>query len=118
MFRLIVTILAVMLCLPAAETAKPDARTAALAIPSGALVRIKTSSKQTFEGKLTGMTAEGVRLMVLDNDRIAEREVPFSEIKSIQERNKPMSAGKGILIALGVIYGLIMLVSGIAIAVS
>lgn len=83
MIRLVAIILAATLCLPAAGTGQPGVRALALEIPSGALVRIKTTDKQTIRGKLTTLTAEGVTLQLLENDRITERTVPFNSMKSI-----------------------------------
>ncbi|HEY3442784.1 MAG TPA: hypothetical protein VGK29_18635 [Paludibaculum sp.] len=106
MFRLIAIILAATLCLPAAEVAKPDMRAVALEIPTGSPVRIKTLSKETVQGKLTAITTDGVTLQVLEKDQISERSVAFHDVKSIQQTNKPMSAGKVVLITLAVLYGI------------
>ncbi len=118
MFRPIALIVAATLCLPAAEAARPDIRAIALEIPTGAMVRIKTTDKQTVQGKLTAVSGEGVTLLLLENDRITERPVPFSSIKSIQQTGKPMSAGKGVLIFLGLFYGVVMIASLIYAAVN
>jgi len=110
MFRLIALALAAALCLPAAEPTKPDIRTAALAIPTGAPVRIKTTAQQTVQGKLTAITSDGVVLQVVEKDVIADRSVPFAEMKSIKQTNKPMSSGKVVLITLAVLYGIGLLI--------
>ena len=110
MFRLTAVVLATTLCLPAAEVTKPDIRTIALVIPTGALVRIKTTSKQTIQGKLTNTTSEGVTLQVVEKDQITERTVPFADMKSIKQTNKPIGVGKTVLIALGMIYGIAFLI--------
>ena len=102
--------LAAAICLPAAESAKPNIRTAALAIPTGAPVRIKTTAKQTVQGKLTAVTSDGITLQVVDRDVIADRSVPFSEMESIKQTNKPMSSGKVVLITLAVLYGIGLLI--------
>ncbi|MBL0157796.1 MAG: hypothetical protein IPP47_11935 [Bryobacterales bacterium] len=111
MFRLIAIILAATLCLPAAENAKRDPRTDVLTIPSGAMVRIKTTGKQTIEGRLNASTPESVTLQVLTNDQITERTVAFADMKSIRQTNKPMSAGKQTMIALGMVWGILTLIS-------
>lgn len=111
MFRLTTFVIVTALCLPAAESAKRDPRTAVLAIPAGAMVRIKTTNKQTVEGRLNGSTPESVTLQVLTNDQITERTVAFADMKSIQQTNKPMSAGKQVIIALGVLWGILTLIS-------
>ena len=114
MFRLTSIALAATLCLPAAELAKPDIRTVALEIPTGVSVRIKTIGKQTVQGKLVAITSEGVSLQMVEKDQIAERSMPFSDMKSIRQTNKPMSAGKVVLLAIGVTYGILVII-GIAI---
>jgi hypothetical protein len=106
MCRLIAITLAVTLCLPAEQAAKPDIRAVALEIPTGVPVRIRTVSKQTIHGKLTAVTPDGVTLQVLEEDRITERAVPFTGMKSIKQTNKPMSGGKVVLITLGVLYAI------------
>ena len=114
MFRLIAITLATTLCLPAAEVAKPDIRAIALEIPAGVPVRIKTTDKNTVQGKLTAVTSDGVTLQAVDKDQITERTVPFAQMKSIKQTNKPMSAVAAVLITLGVLYG-IGLIIGLAI---
>lgn len=114
MFRQIAITLATVLCLPAAEVAKPDIRAIALEIPSGVPVRVKTTDKKTVQGKLTAVTSDGVTLQVIEKDQITERAVPFAEMKSIKQTNKPMSSGAVVLMTLAVIYG-IGLIIGLAI---
>ena len=104
MFRLIALVLSATLCLPGAEVAKPDIRSLALEIPTGAPVRVRTTGKQTIQGKLTAVSSEGVTLQILDKDQITDRTVPFAAMKSITQTNKPMSSGKVVLITLGVLY--------------
>ena len=118
MFRPIAITLATILCLPAAEVAKPDIRAIALEIPSGVPVRIKTTYKKTVQGKLTAVTSDGVTLQVVDKDQITERTVPFAQMKSIKQTNKPMSAGAVVLIALGVFYLIGIIVVGIGLGFS
>ncbi len=118
MFRFIAIVLAGALCLPAADVNKADIRAIALSIPAGALVRIKTTDRQTIRGKLTAISAEGVTLQLLENNRIVERTAPFSSMKSIQETNRPLTAGKAVLIFFGVMFGLAYLIGGIVSAVN
>ncbi len=113
MFRLIAIVLASTLCLPSVEAAKPDPRTAALVIPAGATVRIKTIDKQTIEGRLGATTPESVTVQVLAQNQISERTVAFAEMKSIQQTNKPMAQGKEVLITLGFLY---LILAGISMA--
>lgn len=117
MYRLIALVLTTMLCVPAADVAKPSIRAATLEIPTGAMVRIKTTGKQTIHGKLVNISEEAVTLQLIENDRITERSVPFANVKSIRQTDKPMSAGKGVVIVLGVFIGLAWLIGGIAAAV-
>lgn len=105
MFRLVAIVLATALSLPAEKIAEPDNRAIALVIPTGVMVRIKTTSKQSIEGRLNAITPESVTLQVLVNDQIAVRTVPFAEMRSIKQSNKPMPAGKQVLITLGVAIG-------------
>lgn len=117
MYRLIALVLATLLCVPAADAGEPDIRATALEIPAGALVRVKTTGKQTIHGKLIAISADAVILQLIENDRITERSVPFATMKSIKQTDKPMSAGKGVLIVMGVVFGLAWLIGGIAAAV-
>ncbi len=112
MFRPIAMVLAATLCLPTVEAAKPDPREAVLVIPAGASVRIKTIDKQTIEGRLGATTSESVTVQILAKDQIRERTVAFAEMKSIRQTNKPMSAGKAVLITLGVIYSIAYIIVG------
>lgn len=113
MSRLIAIFLTATFCLPAAEPAKSDVQTVALTIPTGVPVRIKTTAKQTIQGKLIGVESDSVILQIVERDRITERTVPFAQMKSIKQTNKPMSAGGVVLITLGVLYG-IGLIIGLA----
>ena len=104
MFRLTAIVLSTILCLPAAEVTKPDIRTIAREIPTGVPVLIKTTSKQSIQGKLANITAEGVTLQVVEKGQINDRTVPFSDMKSIKQTNKPMGGAKSALITLAVLY--------------
>jgi hypothetical protein len=107
MFRLTAMVLAAALCLPAAQTAKPDPGSVAAAIPIGAMVRIKTLDKQTLEGRLTGFTGDGITVQTGEGPRLATRTVAFAEMRSIQHTNKPLSPLANKLIVIGVVWAVL-----------
>ncbi|MBI5282904.1 MAG: hypothetical protein HY858_14560 [Candidatus Solibacter usitatus] len=99
--RLLAIVLSLTLCLPAAEL---DLRAKALQIPTGAPILLKTTARQTLRGRLNAVSDAGIAMQLVENNAIAERTVPFSEIKSLKQTGKPMHPGYVVLLTLGVLW--------------
>ena len=73
-----------------------------LRIPAGSLVEARLMSKERVRGRLIGTTEDGFTVQVADG-AANERTLSFDQVRSFDQKDKPRSKARKILI--GVCYG-------------
>jgi len=79
----------------------PTIREQALLIPAGAAVEVRLTNKERLKGRIGYVSQDGVALKYTIAEQIQERQIAFSEIKSIKVLVGHSAVGRGILYALG-----------------
>jgi hypothetical protein len=79
----------------------PTIREQALLIPAGAAVEVRLTNRERLKGRIGDVSQDGVALKYSIAEQIQERQIAFSEIKSIKVLGGHSALGRGILWALG-----------------
>ena len=85
----------------------------ALALPPDAPIAIRTRNKARYRGRLLAVHENQLTFRTLQNGVMTDLAVPYAEIHSLKRTDKPMGAGKVVLLTLGVLYGAGVLIGAV-----
>jgi small nuclear ribonucleoprotein (snRNP)-like protein len=86
------------------------ARRVAVELGVGSKVEVQLANNEKLEGKLGGVSDEGIILKQAKGSQIEERKIAFAEIKSIKTaRSTGGSIGLTVLVGLGVLVGVVLI---------
>lgn len=112
MYRLVALLLCFAMLLPAR-----DIRAQAARLPIGTPVSVRTKTQTLKQAKLQAVTDEGITILVLDGGTLAEKSLPYADIRRLERRAERASSDTillNIFAALGVI-ALTSLLIGVAV---
>jgi hypothetical protein len=94
----------------------PSLKERVLLIPAGAAVEVRLTNKERLKGRIGDVSQDGVALKYSKADQIQERQIAFSEIKSIKILGRHTGIGRVVLYGLaGVgVFILVMMVIFVA----
>ncbi len=84
----------------AAASQGPTIKEQALLIPSGSAVEVRLTNKERLKGRIGNVSEDGVALKYTKANNLAERQIAFSEIRSIKILGGHSAVGRGVLYGL------------------
>jgi len=81
----------------------PTLKEKLLEVDPGTMLLVKLSSNENLRGRLPSMTDDGFTLQIAKGDKLSERTVAFSDVKSLKVEGKH---GAARTVGYGVLWGL------------